>query len=124
MLLHFRQRRLDDRAVGPAVRRARKEIGAEILAHQQRVDMRVDERDPLLGPRAVDRVARRQRRAGKGMVDVKADRARFAQRHVAVAHRRDLAERVDRVDLGRVRQRPARGVGHALFMQAMRATQT
>ena len=85
------------------------------MAHQQRVDMRVDERNPLLGAGAGDRVPRRQWRAGKGVVDVKADRARFAQRQVAVAHRRDLAERVDRADLRGVRQRWHEGVGHVLF---------
>src|SRR5437660_9277345 len=49
----------------------------------------------------------------ESLVDVVADGARLAERHIAVAHDRDLAKGVNGVDLRRMRQRGSEGVRHA-----------
>src|SRR3984893_13915906 len=51
----------------------------------------------------------------ESVVDVEADSARLAERHIAVPHDRDLAEGVDGVDPRRVRARGDEGVLHPLF---------
>src|SRR6516162_2600315 len=53
--LELRQGAFDDRAVWAAVRGAREEVCSDIGARDQRIEMRVDDRDPLLGSRAADR---------------------------------------------------------------------
>jgi len=113
--LHLGQRRFDPRLVGAAIRRAGEEMRAEILAHQHRVHRRVDDREPLLDPRRRQGLARHQIRSREGAIDVAADRPRLAQREGAVAQRRDLAERMDRVDLLRVRKDRHQRVGHAFL---------
>src|SRR6266404_2066354 len=50
------------------------------------------------------------------MIDVEANRARFGEAELAVAKRRDLAQRVNRVDLGRMRHYRHEDVGHTLFV--------
>jgi hypothetical protein len=115
MLLHFWQRRLDRRAVGAPVGGAREKIRPQILAHQQRVDMGVDERDPLLRSCAVHRVPWNQEGAVESVIDVITDRPRLAERHIAMPHDRDLAEGVDGVDFRRVRHHWDKGVRHAFF---------
>src|SRR5262249_37190465 len=100
---HLWQRGVDHRAIGAAVRGLREKIRHDILAHQQWVDLRVDERDPLLRPSAFDRLPGREERAVESVVDIKADRARLAEGHIAVTHDWDLAKGVDGIDLRAVR---------------------
>jgi len=46
------------------------------------------------------------------MIDVEADGARLAERHVAVAYDRDFAERMDGIDRGSVWHDRNKGVGN------------
>jgi len=69
----------------------------------------------LLDPRRRQGLARHQPRSREGVIDVAADRPRLAQREFAVAQRRDLAERMDRVDLLRVGKDRHQRVGHAFL---------
>src|SRR5205823_5919349 len=73
-------------------------------------------RDPLFRPRPFYGAPRRQRGTVESLVDVVADGARLAERHIAVAHDRDLAKGVNGVDLRRMRQRGSEGVRHAFFV--------
>jgi hypothetical protein len=50
------------------------------------------------------------------MVDVEANRAGFGEGEVTVTKRRDLAQRMDRVDLGGVRHDRDKGVRHTLLV--------
>src|SRR6516164_3860757 len=50
------------------------------------------------------------------MVDVEADRAGFGECEIPMAKRRDFAQRMDRVDFGRVRHGRDKGVRHKLLV--------
>jgi hypothetical protein len=114
--LQLRQSALDDRAVRAPVRGARKEVSAHIGPRHQHIEMRVDDRDPLLGSRAFGWIMRHQWRALESVVDVEANRAGFGECEVTVTQRRNLAQRMNRIDLSGVRHDRDEGVRHALLV--------
>src|SRR6202023_1999429 len=114
--LQLRQGALDGRPIGYPVRGTRKEASAHIGTRHQHIEMRVHDRNPLLGSGALGRVSRYQWRAVKRMVDVKANCSGFGKCEIPMAKPRDLAQRMDRIDLGRVRHGRDKGVRHALLV--------
>src|SRR5262249_54860260 len=102
-------------AVRAAVGGLWEEISAGIGTERVGIDPRADERAPLLGLCGLTRLARDQRGAVEGAIDVEADRARLAELYVAVAHGRNLAEWVDRIDVRCVRHHGDRFVRDAFL---------
>ena len=92
LLFHQRQRRVDLGPVRAAVRRARKGVADDVLAHAGGVDEGVDAGDPLLGQRGALGIGRDQGRAVERSVDVGCDGLRLEELEIAVSHHGDLAE--------------------------------
>ena len=112
---HVGQRGLDRFAIRTAVGSVGEEIGAQVTTQHHRIDVCVDERDPLLDERGGRGIRRHQRRARKRPLDVQADCAGLAQRDGTVSRHRNLAEGMDRTHFGCLRQGRNERVRHALL---------
>ena len=111
--LHLLGRGADRRHVGLAVLGER--VADDVLADHQLVELDIAERDPLLDLGGGLRLLGDHLRAVEHAVDIGRDGLGLAQLDVAVAHHRDLAERMDRVDVRRVRALGLVLVGDALL---------